>query len=164
MTTPSRPRRRALFAVLVVGLVALAWVTKEVVEGLLADGRAVDLGLLQLRLTYNTGVAFSLGAGLPTGVVLGVTGAVTLAIAVYAWFTVPAVPLIGLLGLAGVVAGAVTNLVNRALDAAVTDYFHTGWFPTFNLPDALLTVGVVLVVISTLLPEARDADAPRTQG
>ncbi|OZM77767.1 signal peptidase II [Pseudonocardia sp. MH-G8] len=163
MALPSRSRRRALFAVLVVALIALAWVVKEVVEGLLADGGAVDLGLLQLRLTYNSGVAFSLGAGLPTGVVVAVTGAITLAIAGYAWFTVPTVATVGVLGLAAVVAGAVTNLVNRAVDGAVTDYFHTGWFPTFNLPDALLTVGVVLVLAATLLPDARTADAPSTR-
>ena len=147
-----------MFAVLVVALIALAWVVKEVVEGFLADGSAVDLGLLQLRLTYNSGVAFSLGAGLPTGVVVAVTGVITLAIAGYAWFTVPTVAAVGVLGLAAVVAGAVTNLVDRAVDGAVTDYFHTGWFPTFNLPDALLTVGVVLVVAATLLPDARAAD------
>ncbi|TQM09172.1 signal peptidase II [Pseudonocardia kunmingensis] len=163
MALPSRSRRRAQFAVLVVALVALAWVVKEVVEELLADGSAVDLGLLQLRLTHNTGVAFSLGAGLPTGVVVAVTGAITLAIAGYAWSTVPTMPPVGVLGLAAVVAGAVTNLVNRAVDGAVTDYFHTGWFPTFNLPDALLTVGVVLVVAATLLPDARDADAASTR-
>jgi signal peptidase II len=92
-------------------------------------------------------------------VVVAVTGAVTLAIAGYAWVTVPTVAPVGVLGLAAVVAGAVTNLVNRALDGAVTDYFHTGWFPTFNLPDALLTVGVVLVMAATLLPDARDAES-----
>jgi signal peptidase II len=157
MSAPPRSgvRHRALFVTLTIVLVALAWLLKEVVEGALADGRAIDLGLLQLRLTFNTGVAFSLGAGLPTGVVVGVTGAITLLIAGYAWVTVPSTPAVGVVGFAAIVAGAATNLLNRAADGAVTDYFHTGWFPTFNLPDTLLTVGVVLVVLSTLLSGSR---------
>lgn len=43
----------------------------------LADGHAVDLGLLQLRLAYNPGVAFSFGATLPSWVVLTATGLIT---------------------------------------------------------------------------------------
>ena len=84
------PFRRAVLGGAVTGLIVIAWVVKLLVVDLLSDGRVVDLGLLQLRLGYNSGVAFSIGAGLPDGVVLGVTALVTAVMAGYAWVLAPA--------------------------------------------------------------------------
>ena len=51
-------------------------------------------------------------------------------------------------GLGSLVAGgALGNLVDRAMDGRVTDYMHSGWFPTFNLADVGITLGVACVVI-----------------
>ena len=77
-------RRRGSLVVLAGALAALALILDPVARDALSDGRALDLGLLQLRLTYNTGVAFSLGDQLPTAVVLTVTAAITATIGVYA--------------------------------------------------------------------------------
>ncbi|WP_255375872.1 signal peptidase II [Saccharomonospora sp. CUA-673] len=54
------------------------------------------------------------------------------------------------LGLAAVPAGAVANLIDRGVDGAVTDYLHTGWFPTFNLADVFITGGGALLVLASL--------------
>lgn len=153
-------RRRTLLLVVAVVLGALAWTVKGLVEASLADGSSVDLGVLQLRLIYNTGVSFSLGSTLPTWVVVAVTGTITLGIACYAWFAAADVGLLGLVGMAAVVAGAATNLINRAVDGHVADYFHTGWFATFNLPDTYITLGVVCIVVSALFPRKREEPAP----
>ncbi|MFC4942003.1 signal peptidase II [Pseudonocardia sp. GCM10023141] len=150
-------RRRGVLVGLVVVLIAIAWIVKLLVVDLLADGRIVDLGLLQLRLGYNSGVAFSIGAGLPDGVVLAITAVVTVVLAGYAWVSAPTMSWVGVAGLAGILAGAITNLLSRFVDGAVADYFHTGWFATFNLPDSMITVGVVLVIASALFPRAQQA-------
>ncbi|GAB3677712.1 signal peptidase II [Saccharopolyspora tripterygii] len=50
----------------------------------LADGRVIDLGVLQLRLAFNPGVAFSLGNTLPSVIVLAVTGLIVAALTSYA--------------------------------------------------------------------------------
>lgn len=150
-------RRRGVLAAMVVALIAIAWLAKLLVVGLLADGRSVGLGILDLRLSYNTGVSFSIGAGLPDGVVLAITALVTALLAGYAWLSAPSAPWVGVLGFAGILAGALTNLLSRAVDGAVADYFHTGWFATFNLPDSMITVGVVLVLVSALRPRAGQA-------
>lgn len=47
-------------------------------------------------------------------------------------------------------AGAIANLVDRAVDGVVTDYLHTGWFPTFNLADVFITVGGAVLVLASL--------------
>jgi len=105
---------------------------------------------VQLQLSSNSGVAFSLGAGLPRWVILAVTGLVTLVLAGYAWRTAPTTSAAGRVGLAAILAGAIANVADRAGDGTVTDYLYTGWWPTFNLADSFITVGAALVVITTL--------------
>ncbi|MFD6859088.1 signal peptidase II [Rhodococcus sp. NPDC060090] len=158
--TAGQRRRRGSLVVLAGALAALALILDPVARDALSDGRAIDLGLLQLRLTYNTGVAFSLGDQLPTAVVLAVTAAITATIAVYAWRTAPHSPPIQTLGLAAIVAGATANVIDRFLDGKVTDYFHTGWFATFNLADTYITGGVVLVLGALLLESTRKDPTP----
>ena len=154
MTTPARVvcrhRDRAELAVLVLVLVTSALAAKAVAEAALADGHSIELGVVQLQLSSNSGVAFSLGAGLPRWVILAVTGLVTLVLAGYAWRTAPTTSAAGRVGLAAILAGAIANVADRTGDGAVTDYLHTGWWPTFNLADTFITVGAPLVVITTL--------------
>lgn len=116
----------------------------------LADGTSVDLQVIQLRLAFNSGVAFSLGDTLPSGVVLGVTGLIIAGLAVFAWRATRTATLPMRFGLAAVLAGAIANLVDRATDGVVTDYLHTGWFPTFNLADVFITVGGAALVLASL--------------
>ncbi len=155
-TSAARPcrGRRALIAVVVV-LAAIAMIIDPIAREALTGGRTVDLGLVNLRLTYNTGVAFSLGDQLPAAVVLAVTAAITAAITVFTWRTAPDSNPIQTIGLAAIVAGAAANVIDRLVDGQVTDYFHTGWFATFNLADTYITCGVVLVIGAILLEPAR---------
>lgn len=163
----SATRSRWTLAIVVAVLVAAALAADPVARRALSDGRVIELGLLQLRLAYNSGVAFSVGNGLPPGVIIAVTAIITLAIAVYAWRTVPTGSPLGTVGLSAIVAGAAANVIDRTVDGRVTDYFHTGWWPTFNLADTYLTCGVVLVIGSILWEEAaltRTAHAQEKSG
>ena len=112
--------------------------------------KPVDLGILELRVGYNPGVAFSLGDTLPSSVVVVATAAITLAMATY---VVVAAPTPGRWSVAGFVlatGGAIGNLVDRTTDGVVTDYLHTGWFPTFNLADILITIGAAALLWGAL--------------
>ena len=53
--------------------------------------------------------------------------------------------------------GAVANFIDRATDGVVTDYLHTGWFPTFNLADVFITGGAVVLIVATLAAPDRTA-------
>ena len=149
----ARQRRSQLASVTVVltgiglaaGLLADLWLP--------ADGGS-DWGVLQLRLLYNPGVAFGLGDTLPAWLITVATALITAGIAVYAWVVAARTTAIGRIGLAAVVAGATANLIDRAVDGYVTDYLHTGWFPTFNLPDVFITVGAALVALAVLTEPA----------
>jgi len=121
----------------------------------------VDLGVLQLRLAHNPGVAFSLGDHLPAWTVVTATAVITAAIAGYAWKTAPTATTLTRLAWAGILAGATANLIDRAGDGVVTDYLHTGWWPTFNLADTFLVTGFVVIALLHTRSERR-TDTPES--
>ena len=57
----------------------------------------------------------------------------------------------GLIG--AVIGGAVANVIDRARDGVVTDYLHTGWWPTFNLADTFLVVGCITIALAQARPQ-----------
>jgi len=60
---------RAVIGAVAAVLVALVLAVNALAEAALAEGDRVALGVLQLRLSYNSGVAFGLGGDLPVWVV-----------------------------------------------------------------------------------------------
>ena len=144
----------------VVSVVAVAvavtvadWSTKSVAAAWL-DDRSIEVGsLMTLRLSHNPGVAFGLGDRLPGSVVIAVTAAVTVLVAVAAMRAVlPSRVAAGL-----VLGGAVANLVDRLIGGTVVDFIDLGWWPSFNLADASLTVGSAFMVLSSIRgPHQRD--------
>lgn len=145
-TTVSR-RRATLFAV--AGLVAVVDLSVKAWAQRSLPSSGVSMGLVDLQLAYNPGVAFSVGAGAPGWLVVAVTAAVTTAVAVFAWRTGARGGRAQQAALALVLGGAVANLVDRAGDGVVTDYLHSGWWPTFNLADTAIVCGAVLLVVAS---------------
>lgn len=143
-------RMRLLLGGTALGLAVIDLGAKAAARRSLGAGRVIDLGPLELRLLYNPGTAFSLGADLPPAVVVTVVGVITAAVAVFAWREAAKASLLLVLGLAAVLAGAVANLVDRLDDGVVTDYLHSGWWPTFNLADVFITVGAAVVLTATI--------------
>lgn len=143
-------RRRISLIALASALVIIASAIDPLAREALSEGRVMGSELLQLRLAYNSGVAFSLGDQLPTVAILAVTATITVAIGVFAWRTAPTNSLIQNVGLAAVVAGATANVIDRLSDGRVTDYFHTGWWPTFNLADVAIVCGALLLAFSSV--------------
>jgi signal peptidase II len=106
------------------------------------------IGTLQLALTFNQGAAFGLGRGV-TPVLVG--GAIALVVILLGLgrtasrtATVPAAVAMGLL-----LGGACGNLADRLVrhnHGAVIDFIDLRWWPVFNVADACITVGAVLLV------------------
>jgi len=150
----------------VVALVALTaaaidLAAKAASEARLAD-TTVDLGLLQLRLGYNSGVAFSMGDKLPVGVIVAITAIVSIALAAYAWHRAPNAGLVEKIAGGAVFGGAIANVIDRARDGVVTDYLHTGWWPTFNLADTFLVTGFIVLAVMHARPEHTAAKEPES--
>jgi len=106
-------------------------------------------GPLGLALTFNSGFAFSLFSGRAVAVtVLLCIGVVALAFVVAQVRTVPLA-----IGAGLVLGGAVGNLSERIVGGhggQVPDFITLDYWPTFNLADACVTVGVVIVVATLL--------------
>jgi signal peptidase II len=133
-------RRTVTLVALVTLVVDLG--TKWWAETALADA-PVDLGFITLRLAQNPGVAFSLGADAPSWIVTAVTATAVVLIAAMAWRGTLRPPLAaGLL-----LGGGLGNLLDRLAGGTVTDFFDLGWFPSFNVADIALNVGVGLVLL-----------------
>lgn len=159
---PGGTRARIAQIAAMVVLVALDLALKSLAARELAAGESVDLKLIQLRVTFNSGVAFGLGSGLPTGLLLVASGFIILVVAVAAWQSAPTAPALERMAMAAVIAGGIGNLTDRAVDGVVTDYLHTGWFPTFNLADVFITLGVGALFVSSLRPTSKPKGGKRS--
>jgi signal peptidase II len=137
-------------------------VTTALVTDHLHDVRHV-WGPFGLALTYNSGFAFSLFSGRALFVtVLLCIGVVVLAVVVSQVRTVLLAVGAGL-----VLGGAIGNLSERIVGGhggQVPDFITLDHWPTFNLADACVTVGVIIVIAALLLggptdvtPKAREA-------
>lgn len=151
----SHARRRLALATVVVLVLDLA--TKWWATTALADG-PVDLGWITLRLSENPGIAFSLGASAPAWLITGLTVAATTLIAVMALrgSLRPALAAGLLLG------GGLGNLLDRLAGGTVTDFLDLGWFPSFNVADVALNVGVALLLVAGFRAGDADGEAQPT--
>lgn len=149
--------RRALGVCAAVVLVDQA--SKAIVTSSIAANHSEGLILgFKLTNTSNTGLAFGLGQG--HGIVLAVTIAALALVLV--WFAIdPTRP--GLWLAVGLLAGgALGNLADRVREHAVTDFIDPPIWATFNLADVAITLGAVVLVLSTIGPEAEgEADRGR---
>ena len=140
------------------GVVVLDQWTKWLVEAHLPHHTAHPLipGFLNLTHVRNTGVAFGLFAseGLDGGSwLLTLLGLAALAaVGVYFWYA-PARDRLLLVALSLVVGGAIGNLIDRVSSGAVTDfidvYVGTHHWPSFNVADSAISIGIVLMAIDS---------------
>lgn len=142
----SRGRVLASTALTALAVIAVDQLVKALVRSDLAEGEHRDLVGAALRLVHveNDGVAFGRLSGSPVLVALVVGGALAALLVYFAthldvhgiWL--PTGMLIG---------GAVGNVIDRVARGAVTDYLKPPHWPAFNLADAAITVGVVVLLV-----------------
>lgn len=121
----------------------------------LADGRRIPIlgDTLDLRLILNAGSAFGLFPGSTLLIALAST-VITVAVTVWALRN-PAAP--AALGL--VIGGGVGNLLDRAFRPPgfgrghVVDFIYLSFWPTFNLADASICIGVGLLLLAAVREE-----------
>lgn len=120
-------------------------VVKALVAGALARGEERDLVLgIKLVNTRNSGIAF--GQLQDGGAVVAVVIAIAIC-ALLAYFARHAkVPLIWLpTGM--LLGGALGNIVDRIREGAVIDFLKLPHWPAFNVADASITIGVVVLLV-----------------
>jgi signal peptidase II len=153
-------RAAGLTAVVVLVLDLL---TKHLALDRLPPGRPVHVidGFFSLTLVMNPGLAFGMLAGTPAGwrwlVASLSVGALTV-LAIVGLRMLPTGGRFTPLALGLIFGGAVGNLVDRARFGAVVDFLDFYWrgyhWPAFNVADASISVGVVLLALRMLLTPA----------
>lgn len=145
---------------LAAGAVAADLASKIAAAAWLDDG-PVRLGAgVTVRLVYNPGLAFGLGARLPAWALMVITGLAVSGLAWAAWHDALRPAVAG--GL--VVGGAVANVVDRATGGTVVDIFDLGWWPTFNVADICITVGAVVMVLAAARPHGERPEVKADHG
>lgn len=144
----ARRRRLAWFVLVAAAITLLDLLAAWWAERYLLDW-SVPLGLLDLQLGHNPGVAFGLASSAPAWLVVLVTGVLTVGLALLGWRLSRRSAWAGV-AVGVVTGGALGNLLDRAADGVVTDYLHSGWWPTFNLADVAIVTGAVLLVLLEL--------------
>ncbi len=145
MAEPAR-RRAALRAALVCAVViALDQLSKHTLGTWIRPGQVRHV-IPGLKLVYerNTGVAFSFLAG--TGaIVYVVTGAALIGLITFLLMR----PQRRLLWLPTgmLVGGAIGNLIDRVALGSVIDFIKLPHWPAFNIADACITFGVIILVV-----------------
>ena len=156
-----RRRLRLLLAVAAVVL-TLDLFTKVLAVRLLAPGQPVSIigDTVTWTLVRNSGAAFSMATGytwlltlVASGVVVGIV-----------WMGRRLVSPWWALGLGMILGGALGNLMDRffrspgPLRGHVVDFLSIGWWPVFNVADAAVVIGAILLVLLSVL--GYDFDSP----
>lgn len=156
-------RSRLLWLAIIGVVIGFDQLTKYLAESQLSYGQPVPvLPVLNMTLHYNTGAAFSMlsDAGgwqrwFFTAIAVGVSSYLLvwlMRLRREQWLLS--------LSLAMIIGGALGNLIDRLALGHVVDFISVHWgasyFPTFNIADAAISVGAVLLVIDTWLHPAPD--------
>ena len=115
---------------------------------------------LNFRIAHNSGAAFSLlasASGWQT--VMFIMLAVVISFFLAAWlYRLPPAEKLSAFAIALLLGGAVGNIIDRARFGYVVDFvdfhIHAWHFATFNIADAAITIGVILLLFRTLFKPA----------
>lgn len=159
-----------LFWPLLLSLLLADCTTKRIAEESLRLHRPTEvLGeVVRFTLAYNPGAAFGIDVGPASRVVFIVLTLVALVALFLMYRTTPASQRIQLVALALISGGALGNLYDRLRGAAgVVDFIDVGVggarFWTFNVADAGITIGAILLALS-LWTEPEPETAPVREG
>ena len=155
-------RRIGLPILLATVTVFLDVLTKVLAESSLDLHEPVTIfgDVARLTLGYNTGVAFGMfrdgGVLLLIMTAVMIVGLATLLMAgPRAGITPLAARALGLM-----LGGAIANFMDRWVDGRVTDFLDFGLgalrWPTFNLADSIIVLGVLMILLVTIVPQALD--------
>lgn len=148
------PKARSFWPIVLTLLIADC-TTKELAETYLVPEHTpheVAGSIVRFTLAHNSGAAMSLSLGRYSRVGFSLAALLALLVLAHVYRRAPATDRRRAAAVAFVVGGAIGNLLNRLVSPrGVTDFIDIGvrsWrFWTFNLADAGITIGAVLLLV-----------------
>lgn len=156
--------KHAFVAAVAGTVLVLDQLTKWWIRRTLEVGDAITVIPSHFHIVHarNTGGAFSFLAGADAAFrVPFFLIATMIAIGVLVYFLRQVQPhqRVLLFALAGLLGGALGNLIDRVALGSVTDFLDVHWrhhhWPAFNVADSFISIGVVILLVHSLLPLER---------
>ena len=149
------------YPVLIILLVVLDLFSKDYAANnfLFAESYTTFIPFIDFLLIYNSGIAFGIFDGygnLASNLLL----VITIFILIYLIrLLVKEKVQIAKFALSLITAGALGNIIDRFIDGKVTDFLHLEFgsfsFFVFNLADAFITLGAILIIYFELIYKAK---------
>ena len=149
------------YPVLIILLVVLDLFSKDYAANnfLFAQSYSTFIPFIDFLLIYNSGIAFGIFDGygnLASNLLLVIT--IFILIYLIRLLVKEKVP-IAKFALSLITAGALGNIIDRFIDGKVTDFLHLEFgsfsFFIFNLADAFITLGAILIIYFELIYKAK---------
>lgn len=142
--------RRSSPRILIVALfvVVCDQASKALVVSQMQPGERIEIfSFVSLERTSNSGIAFGLAGHVPSLVLILLAAAIVVVLLLLGtqmrWRGSSIA--IGL-----ILGGALGNLLDRIFRGSVVDFIDLPHWPTFNLADVAITIGVILLILGSL--------------
>ncbi len=145
--------------------------TKKIAVSSLNYGEPITVvkGFFNLFLIYNPGMIWGMLSNHPNPLIPKIITAVSLAVLLLVsglFLFSRSLQLLEKISFALIIGGALSNIADRVLHGYVIDfldfYYKSYHWPTFNLADAAISVGIILYLIAILRSKnAPDSDKNR---
>ena len=108
-------------------------------------------GFLRIVHGTNTGAAFGLFAGFTNLLILA--SILGIAAVLYYFYRQGNNAIALRISLGLIVGGALGNLFDRVVFGKVVDFISVGWWPSFNIADSAISVGMFLLIFTMIFGE-----------
>jgi signal peptidase II len=102
-------------------------------------------GFFRIENVYNSGIAFGLNSGNFKNAIVSVL--VILIIIYFAYNQRKMIDKKTAISLSMMIAGGISNIIDRIFRGAIFDFIAIGNFPIFNLADSFIVIGWILFII-----------------
>lgn len=141
------PGRHDFYALLIaVVVVVFDQTTKAIIVATIDRGDSWPSEDWPIRLVHITNSGAAFGVLQDTGPLLVVASFIGVAIILAYMFTPGLTDPVLRYGLALMLGGALGNLIDRFTEGEVVDFIHFPRFPSFNVADSAITIGVLLLL------------------
>ena len=149
-----------IYPLIAAAVIAIDQITKYMVRSSMQPGDSIPVIGEWMRILYvrNTGTAFSMFAG-NKWITVVLTSALIIACLVFVIREARSGSKAVSILLTFVIAGGVSNLIDRLALGYVTDMISCGSFAVFNVADIAVTCGCALTILFVLLEMKKEEDS-----
>jgi signal peptidase II len=154
-----------LYPVIAAVVIGLDQITKYLVRSSMQPGESIPVIGSWLRILYvrNTGTAFSMFEG-NKWVTVVFTTVLIIACLIYVIHEARSGSKVISILLTFVIAGGVSNMIDRLTLGYVTDMISCGRFAVFNVADIFVTCGCALTILYLILEMRKEGKSDHTKG